>query len=332
MKLCQEILCQEIFTRTLLELKEPMLIQVTELSKSIRMIVILVLAVILLISTDLFTDVSSQTSSSDLFSSPSIEWQKIYFHAGSYGDTGIQSVSNLIQTSDGGYIFMDLGWTYNIAFQPSTIYKVDSSGNTQWNKTIDNLSASVIIQTSDEGYEIAGQWTVGVTYQYTPTLVKLDSQGNIQWIANYSSVPNLGATTSNWIRTSDAGYAYRKGGSIIKTDFKNITQWVETFNYTESSGRLNPLSLFSLIETSDGSLAALGVGTYWSGNPRTGRIYLIKTEAFLPLPYQAPLPTPMPTFLPTPTDYVIPLVFIALGVVAVACLLVFLKKRESISL
>jgi hypothetical protein len=155
----------------------------------------------------------------------------------------------------------------------------------------------------------------------------MDAQGNIEWVANYSTTPELGSISAR-IRTSDGGYAYRTGGSIIKTDFKNITKWVETFNYTESSGRLNPLFLFSMIETSDGALAALGVGTYWSGNPRTDRIYVIRTEAFLPLPSQAPLPAPMPTSLPTLTDYIIPVISLFVGIVVVAGLLLFLKKRE----
>jgi len=281
----------------------------------------LVLIASILLCIELLPIVFSQTSINASVSAPSIEWQK------RYGGNS-QATSNLIQTSDGGYIFMDLGWTYNIAFQPSTVYKVDSSGNMQWNKTIDNLAASTIIQTNDEGYEIAGRWTVGVTYQYTPTLIKMDSQGNIQWVANYSSVPNLGTTTSTRIRTSDGGSAYWTDGSIIKTDSNNNTQWAETFNYTESSGRLNPLSLFSVIETSDGALAALGVGTYWSGNPRTGGIYLIKTEAFLPLPSQAPLPTPMPTSLPALTVEATIVVSLIIVVFAVTALLVFLRKRK----
>jgi hypothetical protein len=262
-------------------------------------------------------------------SAPAIEWQKYY------GGSAV-SVSNLIQTTDGGYIFMDLGWRYNVGFAPSTVYKVDSSGNVQWSKTIGSyntseyLEASSIIQTNDGGYEIAGGWTIGVTYRYTPTLVKMDSQGNIQWVANFSSVPNLGTTTSTRIRTSDGGSAYWTDGSIIKTDSNNNTQWVETFNFTDSSGRLSPLFLFWVIETSDGALAALGVGTYWSGNPRTGGIYLIKTEAFLPLPSQTPLPTPIPTSTPLPALTVEAAVIASLmiAVVVGAGLLVYFKKRK----
>jgi len=91
-----------------------------------------------------------------------------------------------------------------------------------------------------------------------------------------------------------------------------------------------------VIETSDGALAALGVGYSLFDNPRTGRVYLIKTEAFLPLPSQTPLPTPLPTPTPEPisTALVIAVVIlVALGTVALlvfvgAGLRVYLKKRD----
>jgi hypothetical protein len=149
------------------------------------------------------TDVSSQTSSSDPVSVPSIEWQKDY-----YGD--VEKASNLIQTIDGGYVFMDRGWGYQFTNTPSPVFKVDSSGDMQWNKTIEKLRALTIIQTNDEGYEIAGQrstYGIGVAYEHTPTLIKMDSEGNVQWVANYSSVPDLGIASTE-IHASDGGFAY----------------------------------------------------------------------------------------------------------------------------
>jgi hypothetical protein len=287
-----------------------------------------VLVASILLCIELLPIVSSQTSINASVSAPAIEWKRCY------GGSAV-SVSNLIQTIDGGYIFMDLGWRYNVGFQPSTVYKVDSTGNVQWSKTMgpyntsEYLDASSIIQTNDGGYEIAGGWTIGVTYQYTPTLVKIDAQGNIQWVANYSTTPKLVSIPTR-IRTSDGGFVYWTDGSIIKTDPINNTQWVETFNYTESSGRLYPLSIRSAIETSDGALAILAVGEWASGIARTGYIHLIKTEAFLPPPPQTPLPTPMPTSLPALTveATIAILVIIVVAVVVGVSLLVYFKKRK----
>jgi hypothetical protein len=69
---------------------------------------------------------SAQTSSNASTSAPAIQWQQ------HYGNT-VEYASNLIQTSDGGFIFMDLGWTFSDSESPAVIYKVDSLGNLQWN-------------------------------------------------------------------------------------------------------------------------------------------------------------------------------------------------------
>jgi len=279
--------------------------------------------------------VYAQTSNPSV-SAPAIEWQQDYVHNGYYDNTGIQSASNLIQTSDGGYAFMDLGWSYQFTFVPSTVYKVDSSGTIQWKKTIDFFKGSTIIQTSDEGYEIAGHWsTYGTTYESTPTLIKTDSQGNIQWVENYSSVPPTLSVASTRIQTSDGGFAYWKGGSITKTDSNNNTQWVNDLTYPTLDAPPHytyPLALCSLIETSDGALATLGVGYNLLDNPRTGKIYLLKTEAFLPLPSQTQLPTPIPTPIITVSKPVLTAVIIAIAltvaVVVAVGLLVYFKKRK----
>jgi hypothetical protein len=291
--------------------------------------VTLVLIASILLSIESLPIAFSQTSSSESVSAPAIEWEEYY------GGSAV-SVSNLIQTIDGGSIFMDLGWRHNVGFHPSTVYKVDSAGNVQWSKTMgpynnsEYLGASSIIQTNDGGYEIAGGWTIGVTYQFDPTLVKMDAQGNIQWVANYSTTPKLVSSPTR-IRTSDDGFVYWTDGSIIKSDPINNTQWVETFNYTDSSGYQRPLSIAEPIETTDGALAILAVGEYDSGIARTGRIYLIKTEAFLSPPPQTPLPTPMPTSLPALTveATIAILVIIVVAVVVGVSLLVYFKKRKN---
>jgi hypothetical protein len=262
----------------------------------------LVLVVLFLIPIVTLQQTTIAQPSNITISAPATEWQKDYGQADLNRGMGIESASNLIQTNDGGYAFLDLGWGYQTHFKPSTLYKVDSSGNVQWNKTIEVFSASTIIQTSDRGYEISGGWnTYGTTYEFTPTLIKTDSQGNIQWVQNYTSVPDLGIASSR-IQTSDGGFAYWKGGIITKTDSNNNKQWIKNVTYPIDEPILTyPLALSSLIETSDGALAGLGVGDYILSNSRTGKIYLVKTEAFLPLPSPTQLPTPILTPIPTPT-------------------------------
>jgi hypothetical protein len=183
-----------------------------------------------------FTLVSSQTSSSAL--SPATDWQKLY------GSGNTQLVSNLIQTSDGGYAFLDCAKSYQSFFTPAILYKLDSSGNMQWNKTINRFVGFSLIQTSDGGYEISGQWsTYGTTYVDTPAVIKTDSKGNMQWYKNTSMVLNLAIASSN-IQTSDGGFAYFEAGNgvlnpssatvsptLVKTDSNNNSQWILNLPY-----------------------------------------------------------------------------------------------------
>jgi hypothetical protein len=290
------------------------------------------------------TLVSAQTSSST--SPPATQWQKLY----GLGNT--QQVSNLIQTSDGGYAFLDCAKSYQFTFTPAILYKLDSSGNMQWNKTINHFVGFSLIQTSDGGYEISGQWsTYGTTYVNTPAVIKTDSEGNIQWYENTSAVLNLAITSSN-IQTSDGGFAYFEPAKVtvfpthvsfptfVKTDSDNNTQWIENLPYSGPANYFNgtitfPFKIFSLIETSDGALAGLGIADpYLSPQGLWGYIYLIKTAPFLPLPSQSPLPTPLPTPLPSPTPTPImitvneQILLIALIAVVVALSIVLLIYRR----
>ena len=75
-----------------------------------------------------------------------------------------------------------------------------------------------------------------------------------------------------------------------------------SFNYFNGSITF-PFEIFSLVETSDGAIAGLGIA-----NPTGfgGYIYLMKTAPFLPLPSQNPLPTPLPSPSSTSTAFASP--------------------------
>ena len=247
---------------------------------------------------------------------PKIEFQK------EYGDNQTMGVSNIFQTIDGGYIFVDWGRSHYADVSSAICYKIDSSGNMQWNKTLPKFQASYIIQTSDEGYELSGE------FPSTPSIIKMDSQGNIQWIANYSSLQSFsiqGSSTDGSIKTSDGGYAKWTLGRIIKTDSNNNNQWIENFTYpSDNYNGISPLSFFSLIETSDGSLAALGVGDYYRSTYK-GTIYLIKTEPFLPAPSPSKLQNPL--LAPYTLEMTVIVVSI-LTIIAIGSLLLYRSHRK----
>ncbi len=277
--------------------------------------------------------VGSVTPSNDT-SAPAIQFQKIY------GTGRTEYVSNLIQTSDGGYAFLDCGKSYQTLFVPSTLFKLDSSGNMQWNKTINLFTASNIIQTSDGGLEVAGEWnTYGTTYQTTPAIIKLNSKGDMQWYENTSSVLNL-ATAASSIQTSDGGFAYFEAGNavlnpptatvpptLVKTDSNNNTQWIDNLPYSGPANYENgiiwfPFKIFSIIETSDGALASLGIADpMLTPQGLWGYIYLIKTAQFLPSPSQSPLSTPLPSPTPTPTTITVTEIILIIALISVVVFL-----------
>jgi hypothetical protein len=310
------------------------------------------MGIIVLLLTPLVTLQPAIVKAQSSTSPPATQWQKLF------GSGSSESVSNLIQTSDGGYAFLDLGKSYEQSlFIPSTLFKLDSSGNVQWNKTIKLFTASNLIQTSDGGYEVAGEWnTYGITYptteplnQTTPTLIKLNSKGDMQWYENTSTVLNLAIVSSN-IQTSDGGFVYFEPANsngfptfvsfptLVKTDSNNDTHWIENFTYSGPANYYNgtitfPFKIFSIIETSDGALACLGIANSYLNQGYWGFIYLMKTSPFLPLPSQSPLPTPLPSPTPSPTmitvnEQILIIALIAIVVALSVVLLIYRRHRK----
>jgi hypothetical protein len=254
---------------------------------------------------------------------PAAEWQK------TFGGSMVVETSNLIQTIDGGYAFMDLGYTYQCWLTPATVFKVDSQGNQQWNKTIALFAGSSIVQTNDKGYEVTGRWYLPNSASVvTPTLIKMDAHGSIQWVQNYTTLPDLGVNYTTYrffnqtvgsIITSDGGHVNWINGSLIKTDSSNNTSWVKALTYnviiTSTSA---PLILTSVIETSDGAIAVLGIAPAGHSTfPTQGTIYLVKFEQFLPLPAPTQLVTPLPTAPELPWLVIVPLLFSVFVIVLV---------------
>lgn len=76
-----------------------------------------------------------------------------------YGGTGDEVASSVIQTSDGDYTVA--GWTdsFGAGDHDAWLVETDSEGNMQWNQTYGGTSFDVarsVIQTTDGGYAVAG--------------------------------------------------------------------------------------------------------------------------------------------------------------------------------
>ncbi|MFZ8826272.1 MAG: T9SS type A sorting domain-containing protein [Candidatus Caldipriscus sp.] len=153
-------------------------------------------------------------------------WAKTYRGFG-FGD--IMDVSNVSQTSDGGYIVAGRITATTATMYDVFLIKTDANGNIQWAKTYGGTNwdgAYSVQQTSDGGYILAGYTNSFGAGGYDPFLIKTDANGNIQWAKTY------GGTGHDMFfhiqQTSDGGYiatgyTYSFGaGSIdvilIKTD------------------------------------------------------------------------------------------------------------------
>jgi len=254
-------------------------------SKSKTLVLLFLLVCLIYPSLLVNSFVESQSTSNY---APAIEWEH------EYGYFFTEITSDIIQTLDGGYAFIDIGWSHGHTLAPSVLFKTDSYGNVEWQKIFNNFTAIAFFQTSDEGFQISGNWnTYGTTYEKTPTLIKCDSSGNIQWVQNYTSTPPAISGSSSEIVLDDGGVISIESGNIVKKDSNGKLQWqIDTkFSYYPYSQKY----LSSLIVTSDGAIAVLGVKVPVGSSMWAGNMYLIKTESFLPKPSPIELPTPIPT-------------------------------------
>jgi hypothetical protein len=291
------------------------------LRKSLTLV--LIVLCIIPIATFQQTPILAQSSSS----TPAMQWQQ------QYGDYRTELVSNLIQTNDGGYAFLDLGYSHSMGFGPSTLYKTDSLGNVQWQKSLSYFTAITLIQTSDKGFEISGNWNYYPTGGKTPALLKTDSTGNIQWAKNYTDKPPNLNIQSSIVLLNDNSSIYLQAGGITKSDSNGHIQWQINATFTYFNYKTPPAYLSNLIETSDGSIAALGVGTPYSHDIRQGNIVLVKTEEFLPKPSSVELPTPLPTTIAlgilTQNLGLLAVIIIVLTTALITIIILFRRHRQT---
>jgi PKD repeat protein len=186
-----------------------------------------------------------------------VEWDR------PYGGGADEGAHDILQTVDGGYIFVGTTVSYGAGSGDVWLVKTDAVGNQQWVKTFGGSNWDdgwSISNTSDGGYIIGGATRSFGAGSYDFWLVKTDANGTQLWTKSYGGINEDFAWSV--VETDDGGYAlagYTKsfgaGGSdlwLVKTDSSGNQEWNKTFggpNYDEAT---------SVTQTSDGGYIIAG--------------------------------------------------------------------------
>jgi uncharacterized delta-60 repeat protein len=137
-----------------------------------------------------------------LDSAGSVTWQK------TYGGTGDDEVSSMLQTADGGYILTGETNSFNASSSYDCwVLKLDPVGSVVWQKTYGGSGvdwAYSVQQTSDGGYVVAGSTGSFGAIGLDVWVLKLDSAGGVTWQKTYGGDGNDRAYSVQ--QTSDGGY------------------------------------------------------------------------------------------------------------------------------
>ena len=217
-----------------------------------------------IVSTVTFQRTIAITQSSNNVSSPAIVWQQTI----KTGDT--ETVSNIVQTNDGGYAFLDPGWGHQ-GFRVSTFYKLDSSGNVQWKQHNSSIWANSFVPTNNGEFELFGSWIspdYGMfgTGKSTPAVFLMNPNGDLRSTVNSS---NYGGSP---LPTSDGGFIisnnYPQNGNLTKINALGGKQWSSIIKEPA-----NQSEIAEVIRTNDGGYALVG-STSFNGTADTPNLYI----------------------------------------------------------
>lgn len=214
----------------------------------------------------------------ELDSIGNVIWQNIY------GGSDFDVLNSMIQTPDGGYLFVgntssNDGDLQNLNFFPYNIgwiVKIDSIGNIEWQKLIGGTGYDELFNvslTSDNGYIIAGSSTSndgdvqGNMWFETAWVIKLNSFGIIQWHKcigrdNFNKAKDVKqCADGGYIVACDNSplYADDRDGFIVKLSSTGTIEWQKDIGGDRDD------YLTSIFETPDGGFIVGGTVRSYSG-------------------------------------------------------------------
>ena len=211
------------------------------------------------------------------FADPEIDWTKTY--GGAFGDSG----SQILQTSDRGYLIAGSTDTLGGDVYDFYLVKTDRDGNLEWSKTyggVANDQGGSICKTGDGGYILVGlteSFGAGGDDVY---LIKTDSDGNEEWSKTFGGVDHdngysVQITRDNGYIISADTHSFGAGSHdvyLIKTDQDGNEEWSNTYG-----GAFDDRGL-SVIQTNRGQYLVNGItDTFGAG---LYDFYLIKTDSY----------------------------------------------------
>jgi hypothetical protein len=132
-----------------------------------------------------------------------VEWNQ------TYGGSGVDSVSEIIETVDGGFALGCSTTSFGANNTDFWLVKVDSLGKPEWNQTYgasNHEFANSLVATSDGGYALAGSTGsfVSENVDVDVWLIKVNSQGNMEWNQTYGS--SLADYCESMVISNKGGY------------------------------------------------------------------------------------------------------------------------------
>ncbi len=179
-----------------------------------------------------------------------------------YGGTGIDLVSSIIRTDDGGFALAGFTESFGIGYHNAWFVRVDSDGNMLWNRTYGGSKfdeVRSILQVNDDGYILAGRTGSYSSSMQNFWLIKTNSAGDLLWNRTYESRANeevkivipiidgylLIGTKSLSTDSSDI--------LIVQTDFKGNLIWNKVID-----GLANNSTVSSAVQALDGGFILAG--------------------------------------------------------------------------
>lgn len=196
-----------------------------------------------------------------------------------FGGTGFEDVSQVLQTSDAGYIIVGTSSSFGVVNANIYVVRIDANGNLLWSKiygeSITELGESVV-EMPDGGFIIMGGRVDGQSH--TIYLIKTDALGNVLWFKVWDNIATP-LHSHCILKTNDNGLIILASLFqthdifLVKTDSLGNILWRKTYDATGTK----TLSGRYLKQTSDGGYIIAGRAVNGIG-AGSGDFCLLKTD------------------------------------------------------